>query len=56
MLSQHIGMPRGTAAAKKMVEEILNLGFHRLELGYDLRLELVAGRSVNGAQWSCPGG
>jgi sugar phosphate isomerase/epimerase len=30
-------------SGETMVEEILNLGFRRLELGYDLRLELVPG-------------
>lgn len=41
-LSTHWNAARHSSG-EKMVEEILNLGFHRLELGYDLRLELVPG-------------
>lgn len=41
-LSTHWNAARH-ATGEKLVEEILALGFHRLELGYDLRMELVPG-------------
>lgn len=41
-LSTHWNAARH-ASGEKLVEEILQLGFKRLELGYDLRMELVPG-------------
>lgn len=41
-LSTHWNAGRHSSG-EKLVEEILSLGFRRLELGYDLRLELVPG-------------
>lgn len=39
-----------------MVDEIINLGFNRLELGYDLRLELVSGvkSKIASGEITCP--